>query len=64
MDRTTAILTRSVYSCDMIKCVKCGDPYVSAKMAKKISSILDKDEITKLCPNCRQRETYASLLGE
>jgi ferredoxin len=55
--------TRAVYTDEMIKCAKCGKPYASAKMVKKVSAMLHDDRTTKLCPNCRQGEIYEKILG-
>ena len=52
-----------VYEDEMITCAKCGTPYVSAKMARKVSTMLNDEGTTKLCPSCRQSEIQRRILG-
>lgn len=55
--------TKAVYKDEMIKCAKCGAPFVSAKMLKKISETLDSDHTLGLCPSCKQSEIYEKIYG-
>jgi len=55
--------TRTVYADEMIRCAKCGNPYASARMVKKVSTMLHDDETTKLCPSCRQREIHEKIFA-
>jgi ferredoxin len=59
----TTMRPRPVYSGEMTRCVKCGNPYASARMIEKVSTILHDDGVLRLCPECRQRETYENLFG-
>jgi hypothetical protein len=44
--------------------VKRNTPYVSAKTFKKVAETLQNSETTmKLCPSCRQKETFGKILG-
>ena len=55
--------TRTVYADEMIRCAKCSNPYASARMVKKVSTMLHDNETTRLCPSCRQKEIYEKILG-
>ena len=52
-----------VFKDEMVRCSECGVQYASAKMVKKISTMLQDDRTTKLCPNCRQDEIHEKLFG-
>jgi ferredoxin len=64
MKGPTTMQTRTVYTDEMIRCAKCGSPYASATMVKKVSTTLHDDRTTKLCPSCRQKEIYEKIFGD
>lgn len=63
MNGPITMQTRTVYTDEMIRCAKCGSPYASARMIKKVSTTLQDDRTTKLCPSCRQREIHEKIFG-
>ena len=58
-----SLTTRTVYRDEMIACTRCNTPYVSAKMFKKVSGMIQGGEVLKLCPKCRQTEIYEKIYG-
>jgi Fe-S-cluster-containing hydrogenase component 2 len=55
---------KTVYRDEMIKCVRCHIPFVSAKMMKKVSGIIPESaDVITLCPKCKQDEIYQRIYG-
>ena len=52
---------KTVYTDEMVRCSKCNLPYASAKMIRKVSATLQINEMTPICPACREKEMYDAL---
>ena len=64
MDGPIMLSTRTVYKDEMIECTRCKTPYISVKMFKKVSGMIQGNEnVIKLCPKCRQTEIYEKLFN-
>ena len=52
---------KTTYRDEMVRCSKCNLPYASAKMIRKVSAALQINEMTPICPACREKEMYEAL---
>jgi len=56
--------TSTVYKDEMIHCTRCKTPYISVKMFKKVSGMIEGSEsVIRLCPKCRQAEIYEKIFN-
>jgi ferredoxin len=52
----------TVFRDDMVSCARCGKPLESAKLLKKVSTLLGKeDPLMKYCPSCKQVLAFENL---
>jgi len=64
MEGPIMLSTRTIYKDEMIECTRCKTPYISVKMFKKVSGMIQGNEnVIKLCPKCRQTEIYEKLFN-
>ena len=64
MEGPIMLSTRTIYKDEMIECTKCKIPYISVKMFKKVSGMMQGNEnVIKLCPKCRQTEIYEKIFN-
>jgi len=64
MNGLIMLSTKTVYKDEMIQCTRCKTPYISVKMFKKVSGMLEGNEsVIRLCPKCRQAEIYETIFN-
>jgi Fe-S-cluster-containing hydrogenase component 2 len=63
-DGSIEFAKKAVYLDKMVRCSKCNTPYASAKMIRKVSAVIQINEMLSICPTCRERGMYEGLFGK
>ncbi len=64
MNGPIMVSTRTVYKDEMLQCTRCKTPFISVKMFKKVSGMIQGNEsVIRLCPKCRQAEIYEKIFN-
>ncbi len=64
MDGPIMLSTKTVYKDELVPCTRCKTPYISMKMFKKVSGMIESSEdVIRLCPKCRQAEIYEQIFN-